>query len=213
MSYCNAHGHHVPEHLWDVARRVHQLVLLDGVLDRWRGRIAEWLEQRAVEPGLDEQGYVRSPDRPASEYAPLDFELRIEEKYALLGAVHDFAANSGTVLLGPYDEPDKVSPEAVVYCVLRVTVADYSKAEAVLLLRFLADVQADLGVSAAEDEAVASAAVEAGAEHERHLRDLVATYDASKTRPTIADKGIGHILHAGHTCERLMIEFSSSKFR
>ena len=97
MSHRNMNGHHVPEHLWSVAASVHQLVSRDGVLDRWSGRIAEWLGKQAVEPGLDEQGYVRSPHRPAGEYAPLDFELHIEEKYAVLGAVHDFAASSGTL--------------------------------------------------------------------------------------------------------------------
>jgi len=50
------------------------------------------------------------------------------------------------------------------------------------------------------------------AEHERRLRDLVATYDANQTRPTVADKGIGHILQAGHTCERLIVELLQDLF-
>jgi len=167
MPHRNAHGHLVPDHLWEVAERVHRLVQRDGVLDRWRGQIAEWLERQVVSPTLDEHGYLRLSERPAGEYSPLDFELRMDEKYAVLGAIHDLAASSGTVLIGPHDRPDEVTAGACAYLVLRVTVAEYSQTEAAYLLRFLADFQADLGdlVGHNDAEVEALADVEAMAQH------------------------------------------------
>jgi len=214
MPHRNAHGNLVPDHLWEVAERVHRLVQRDGVLDRWRGQIAEWLERQVVSPTLDEHGYLRLSERPAGEYSPLDFELRMDEKYAVLGAIHDLAASSGTVLIGPHDRPDEVTAGACAYLVLRVTVAEYSQTEAAYLLRFLADFQADLGdlVGHNDAEVEALADVEAMAQHERRLRDLVATYNADKARPAVADKGIGHILHVGHTCEYLLVELLRDLF-
>ena len=42
---------------------------------------------------------------------------------------------------------------------------------------------------------------------------LLNDYDAEFRRPKIADTGIGHILHVGHTCERLIVEVLQQFFR
>ena len=42
---------------------------------------------------------------------------------------------------------------------------------------------------------------------------LLRDYDPQSRRPMIADKGMGHILHVGHTCEQVLVELLQCAFR
>ncbi len=208
----NAQGMVVPSHLWEIACEVEQL--FQPVKEQWRTQLDEWVRQQAgdffplpsreegEESPSDEVEY--GTERPTAEYSPLPLSLATPEKYAILSAVHDFAADSQTKRIGVYDEEDGKAgvagcgPEGAAYAVLVVAAGNLPESDTERLVAILDDVRSDLGIALTE------------AEHESHLRDLVATYDIAESRPDVSDEGIGHVLHCGHDCERVLIRLLES---
>ena len=196
----NAKGGIVPSHLWEVAYKVNDLFMTAE--EQWRDQITEWTKQQidtlpSLQPHEDELPADDDEDavgRPAGEYAPLPLTLTTPEKYAILAAVHDFAADAQTERIGAYDEEQLDSfKEGVPYTVLVLAVGNLPETDADRLMVILDDVRSDLNVALTE------------AEYESQLRDLIASHDNTKIRLDVPDRGIGHMLHCGYMCESALI--------
>ena len=102
MSRQNARRYQGPDHLWQVALSVQELLSRPGVMSRWRDRIVEWLQEQNADIGHDEDGNPKQ--RLPSVYVPLPLSLNLVEKYVVLAAVHDYAADTGTERIVPIGE-------------------------------------------------------------------------------------------------------------
>ncbi len=157
MVYTNARGQVVPNHLLEIAATVARLASRPIVLSHWRKQIAVWAEsqvpprkvERILPNGSGE--YLVQPELPAAAYARLPRGLRpIEEKYAVLAAVHDFVAASNGTLIGPHDEPGTIGTdeETTAYAVLKIAaVPNIPPEDAAILHTWLNDVAEDVELS------------------------------------------------------------------
>ena len=141
MVYRNARGQVVPDHLLEIVKSVERLARLPGVLSYWRKRITAWAESqispRNVERIDGPEEYIVQPALPAADYARLPRGLRpIDEKYAILAAVHDFAAAANGALIGPHDAPGTIGTDekTTAYAVLKVAAVPNIPAEDVAIL-------------------------------------------------------------------------------
>jgi hypothetical protein len=116
----NARGERVPSHLWAVVVRVHHLVSRPGTLEWWRGQVLQWCGMPL--------------GRTPGELATLPQEPTFAERCAVLAAVHDFGAEEGMEFIGPHDRPEEVTKAATRFAVLKVSVEEYTDADAKRLM-------------------------------------------------------------------------------
>jgi hypothetical protein len=171
----NAQGDTIPGHLWAVASDIRPLLSVPGVLELWRKRVADWLRHQRAGV-VEEQSSHLMPlplevSRPtgfrAAEYIPLPLDLTLIEKYAVLGAVHDFALGNRAQVerIEPHDSSNDWIPFLVLKATIYNDVEKIPAVDAQRLLAFLEEVKADLKVTQPAPAALDGGAFQPGVDN------------------------------------------------